>query len=311
MRGREGFHLNNDIENQSITFDVNETLFLKSGQGISEMQSIALDPDIVVQSYGDYVQVRGLIVLQGEYVVALPGTGDKPNVHGTMEHVQELENNEAEFTHRFPVDITVASHRVNNVDEITVMVDAFDYELSDRNTLKIKASIIINGIDATEASVQSNQDTVQEVEEVAEEEVIAEEVIAEPTEAVAEVEEQDVVAAVVEEAEEVKEVEASVEVESEFEATDTQEPDIQLSGTKDEAEESAIHDVQYLTDIFGEEKEETYTKMRLYITQPEDTIATIAKQYHISALQLLKDNNLSQENLSEGQLIKIPISVEE
>src|SRR5690625_5900257 len=63
----EGHILANVNDNHGMSFDVDETLYFEKGQGISEMLSISLEPDILVQSYNEYVQVRGLIILQGEY----------------------------------------------------------------------------------------------------------------------------------------------------------------------------------------------------------------------------------------------------
>ena len=59
-----------------------------------------------------------------------------------------------------------------------------------------------------------------------------------------------------------------------------------------------MKDVQFLTDLFGGSKEETQTTVTIYIIQEEDTVESIAKRFEIPALQLLKDNNLSGEDIS-------------
>lgn len=328
--------MSNNVDEGSITFDVNDTLFFKSGQGISEMISISLDPDIIVQSYGDYVQIRGLILLQGEYSRALPNTGEQNSVYGTIEKVIETENNNALFSHRFPVDITVSAERVQDLNDLLVTVDKFDYELPDRNTLKIKSAVQINGIDTEKAEIKANEtlitlpqqeDQKEEVIEMEEEKEVVESKIDEALEVSGEVEEtvEEVVipevdnsiveepGVVVETTNDIIETEEVIEAMSNETETEAEKQDIsneieiQLSESESEQEEDEVEDIQFLTELFNSQDEEVYTKIRLYITQSEDTIESIAKHYEVSTLQLIKDNELSNEVLSEGELIKIPV----
>src|SRR5690625_1414024 len=72
------------------------------------------------------------------------------------------------------------------------------------------------------------------------------------------------------------------------------------SNSEDEA------DVHYLSDMFRGGDEEQYTQMRLCIVQSKDTVETIAERYEIPILQLLKQNQLDGDDISEGQLLYIP-----
>src|SRR5699024_8885036 len=65
-------------------------------------------------------------------------------------------------------------------------------------------------------------------------------------------------------------------------------------------------DVHYLSDMFRGGDEEQYTQMRLCIVQSKDTVETIAERYEIPILQLLKQNQLDGDDISEGQLLYIP-----
>src|SRR5690625_3167167 len=86
--------------------------------------------------------------------------------------------------------------------------------------------------------------------------------------------------------------------------------DIQLSESEEDDGDEEVKDVRFLTDLFGGEQEETYTKMKIYITQENDTIESIAKRYEMSTLQLIKDNQLTGEGLEEGQLLYIQVQTE-
>src|SRR5690625_172203 len=151
------------MNNNQIEFDLNETLYFESGQEIAEMVSIFLDPDIAVQKYDSYVQIRGLIIVQGEYRRAnLEGKAEE-ETHSTnltryIEKVIVSDYNQARFSHRFPVEISVPSHRVDNLNDITVTVDSFDYELPDQNQLKLIASVHIKGINADQAEVSGEEE---------------------------------------------------------------------------------------------------------------------------------------------------------
>src|SRR5699024_3618254 len=126
---------------EGIFFTVDETLYLQYGQEIDEMLSISLDPDITLQMYEQYVQIRGIVMLKGEYrkyknQQDAPFTEQKNIVY--MEKVLEKSTNEARFSHRFPLDISIPNERVENMNDIEITIDAFDYDLPDVRTLNIE-----------------------------------------------------------------------------------------------------------------------------------------------------------------------------
>jgi len=381
-----------------IEFDLDETIYFENGQEIDEMVSISLEPDIAVHEYESYVQIRGLIILQGEYSRAhIENVSDSydANVTRHIEKVIELDGDQASFSHRFPVEISVPSHRVNDLNDITVTVDSFDYELPDSNQLKLMASVHIRGINASdekelsqtdnaeaegkeegkgiipESSMQiekeesekqtkeevslaeketsrkqaekesENKTAAQKMEEAdgaqsEQEQEHKEELVAETeSEARSQIEpkQDDAVAKQIEQEQETESLSQTEQVQAreaalqaeETEATDadyeevaadaaeaeeikdSNEIDIQLSESAEDDDRIEVKDVQFLTDLFGGDEEETYMKMKIYIAQEDDTIESIAKRYEISALELIKDNNLTEESLEEGQLLHIPV----
>lgn len=319
----------------AIEFDLNETLYFETGQEIDEMLSISLDPDIAIQTYDDYIQIRGIVLLQGEYKRAEsdPNQSIARNENEYtryIEKVYELNEERTRFSHRFPVEIQIPPYLVENLNDITVSVNAFDYELPDQNTLKIKASIHIDGInnevekkeaettemkDVETTDYKNEEESPQSSEKVIEMNFEQREKIEEKAvkdQAVDEREQSEIKEMMLQGAEEDTVVQEVMDQEVDtFDQMDvneleqSNEIDIQLNESATEDDEE-VKDVLFLTDLFGGNEEESYTKMRIYITQEDDTIESIAKRYGISALQLMKDNQLSGESLEVGQLLYLP-----
>lgn len=136
--------------NEHITFELNEKLRCKKEHEIDEMISISLDPDIVIQTYDDYIQIRGVVFLVGEYHLSPLVHRDevhREQVEGQfIENVEHIDENIVQFSHRFPVEISVQKERIKQIDDIVVKVDSFDYELPSAQIIKIVASLDIHGI---------------------------------------------------------------------------------------------------------------------------------------------------------------------
>lgn len=341
-----------------ITFDLNETLLFELGQEIEEMISISLDPDIVVQSYDDYVQIRGVIMLSGEYFRVrednLDMEQDLPerNVPSFryVERVVNINRDVSGFSHRFPVEISVSNERVDNLNDIVVTVDSFDYKLPTNDTLNIFASLHIYGIDPEQKTVEeserrpmasasdyyeevsekqdvihtdeqsdekvdetieTNKDrsTLDEVDDSTNKQEIMEDFQEQPLRLIKgkkhdSDEELDSIIPKAEATEgEVSEVNAEQDDDISESTASEDEIQIELNDGLDE-DNDEVNDVTFLTELFSSD-EETYTQVKIYIAQKDDTVESIAKQYDIPVLQLLKDNRMSMDAIEEGQLITI------
>jgi len=156
-----GIKLSSD---QSVfSFDLNETLYFGKGQEVAEIKGISLDPDISIQSFHDYISIRGVIKLNGEYEkdAQVPEEAEESlldfedfQAKRYVEKVVDLQDNEAEFTHRFPVEISVPAYRVNHLDDVTVSIEAFDYEFPDQSQLRLFSTIQIHGINSEEVPIR-------------------------------------------------------------------------------------------------------------------------------------------------------------
>jgi stage VI sporulation protein D len=84
----------------------------------------------------------------------------------------------------------------------------------------------------------------------------------------------------------------------------------EVKEVKEEVSEArSVKSDNLLSSLFtGEGREDSYTKLKLYLAQNGDTIESVAKKYNLQTQQLNRVNNLNDEFLSEGQIIYIPVT---
>lgn len=161
-------------ENQScLRFSLEESLWFRKGQEVEELISISLDPDITIQENDQYVTIRGSLELTGEYKSYETKNENEDEGFTSqkfVERVDEREEGTCEFSHRFPVDITIPNNRIQSIYDIDVLVESFDYSIPERSCLKLAAELTISGLYGTEQQQQQQQQSeeiqVQELPEV-------------------------------------------------------------------------------------------------------------------------------------------------
>ncbi|GLO66726.1 stage VI sporulation protein D [Oceanobacillus kimchii] len=320
-------------DSNAFTFELEESLFFEKGQEVEEIRGISLEPEISIHAYEDYILIRGAIELQGEYQ-KVPYTEieeetldfDQIQSKRYVEKIEEI-NGLYLFSHTFPVEISVPPYRVANLDDVTVQIESFDYELLEEDQLKVYASIDIEGIQ------QDNNLEAESAREDSEEEDSFSFEIEHPIQEDATVNLERTVEnkdenehsndddpdrwkvksqPLSEYFQSISEVEASPE-EEEDDDEYVEETDYEVNDDQEEKvldildNEESPEDVTYLSDIFRNAEEEQYTKMRLCIVQEDDTIETIAQRFAISPLQLIKHNQLESDfEVNQGQLLYIP-----
>jgi stage VI sporulation protein D len=159
-------------EQQScLRFSLEEAVWFKKGQEVEELLSISLDPHITIQEQEQYVLIRGTLDLTGEYLPSGSNEEDQDNWYDFhqngkyVHHVEFREKGECEFTHSFPVDVTIPKNRIANMNEIDVYVDSFDYVVPENACLKLNADLTISGIygeQQVQASFELAEDQVIE-----------------------------------------------------------------------------------------------------------------------------------------------------
>ncbi|MDX5474818.1 MAG: stage VI sporulation protein D [Bacillaceae bacterium] len=160
-------------EQQScLRFSVEESVWFQKGQEVSELMSISLDPEIQIFDQDQYVSIRGALYLTGEYQVETQEdpTYEPVNVARIVENVEEREDGCFELNHRFPVDITIPKNRIQNLEDIYVSIESFDYHLPMRGCLQLDAELSISGIYGHQQSVphveeQQDQEQYEQEEE--------------------------------------------------------------------------------------------------------------------------------------------------
>ncbi|MDQ0174336.1 stage VI sporulation protein D [Bacillus chungangensis] len=169
-----------ETRHTSLRFPLEESIWFESGQEVEELISISLDPNITIHEEDQLVIIRGDLELSGEYQpnekeedqLEFDETGRK-----YVQRVDIHEHGTAEFSHCFPLDITVPRNRLKHVDDVDVYVESFDYILPERSCLKLTAELIMTGIyepadekPEEQQQRESPQENIQETREKEEEE---------------------------------------------------------------------------------------------------------------------------------------------
>jgi stage VI sporulation protein D len=145
----------------SLRFSLEEYVWFKKGQEVDELLSISLDPHITIQEQEQYVQIIGNLQLQGEYKGGGEEYEEKElDLHGKFVHQVEYREDDGvyQFEHRFPVDVTIPKNRINQLEDIDVSIDMFDYILPEKGKLKLTADLSIFGIRNEEMEESDEQE---------------------------------------------------------------------------------------------------------------------------------------------------------
>jgi stage VI sporulation protein D len=327
------------LEQSYLRFSIEESIWFKRGQEVSEFISISLDPVISVEEYDQYITIRGALELSGEYrMVEEEQDGeysDDLSAHRLVQEVTTREDGISELTHRFPVDITIPKNRIQNLDDVYVTIESFDYDLVEHGRLVLIADISISGIYGSQQSVPNIEENSDELEAAQRNEEYEEkEDHEEKREEVEEYEEKREEAEDYEEKHEetedlfepfevVARKEAYQENEEELQEEPKEEQEdapiqVELKSRKEEAletesdvavtneQETEIAQVEkkvskrhenalYLTKIFAKGEQQDFSRLKICIVQQGDSMDKIAERYDVSVQQLLRVNKLEHE----------------
>ncbi|MFA9555975.1 stage VI sporulation protein D [Evansella sp. AB-rgal1] len=134
----------------SLAFSIKESVWLNRGNEIEELLSLALEPDISIREVDDQVYIRGSLQLQGEYrpKEERDYTRDSSSEVSfrSVEEVSMTDDGVQLIRHSFPLDVTIPRDRIENLEDLYVTVDTFDYELPDNGCIELEASVSVSGI---------------------------------------------------------------------------------------------------------------------------------------------------------------------
>ncbi|MBP2240608.1 stage VI sporulation protein D [Cytobacillus eiseniae] len=150
-----------------LRFSLEESVWFQKGQEVLELVSISLDPDILIQENDQYVTIQGALELSGEYKRNEEVEAEQNETFATPKFVQIVEEREegiCEFSHFFPVDITIPNNRIQSINDIDVQVESFDYVFPERSCMKLSANLMIIGLYGEQQHVPAMEEEVVEVE---------------------------------------------------------------------------------------------------------------------------------------------------
>lgn len=135
---------------ESLQFSINESVWLRDDTPAEEILSMALEPDITVEENWNDVTIKGFLRLTGEYKPTniSEGAVDEKTAapFRTIDEIMETTSGTAVLEHHFPIDITIPADRVPNLEELFVVIESFDYELSEHRHIQLQADIAITGL---------------------------------------------------------------------------------------------------------------------------------------------------------------------
>jgi stage VI sporulation protein D len=333
--------------NQScLRFSLEESVWFQRGQEVEELLSISLDPNITIQEDDQYVTIRGSLDLTGEYKRpngAAEGDGAWDSVQKWVQNVEERDEGICEFAHQFPVDITIPTYRVRNLNEIDVVIETFDYLLPERSCLKLSADLNISGLYGEQEVVEEQEELLEvvhrssaeedqdveteddseyesfEVEARQEQSFFSEPVLAESSSYQPSTPEISFAAYRSEQQPSETNVEADGEMQIEVpEATnETEDVDLEEEVVSPEASPNILQNIKNkLTNkksmsisefLARKEDHNDAAKLKVCIVQNGESADMLAERYQVTVQQLLKVNHLElNQDVHEGQVLYIP-----
>lgn len=139
-------------DNQSyLRFSVEESVWFQKGQEVADLISISLYPDITIEEHDQYITIRGALKLNGEYRIDKTYENNEEESQFALNarvinDVIEKEDGISELKHSFPVDITIPRNRIQDIEDVYVSIDSFDYEIPGNRCLQVAADLSISGI---------------------------------------------------------------------------------------------------------------------------------------------------------------------
>ncbi|MCL7748088.1 stage VI sporulation protein D [Halalkalibacter alkaliphilus] len=155
-----------------LSFSIEESVWLNKGQEVEEILGMSLEPEIVIEEKDHHVYIRGGLRLIGEYRPT--GKDDSSNSNQSLEQqvsfrsagdVTIASDGSGQIKHFFPIDVTIPLSRIQNLDDVYVEVDSFDYDLPERSCIQLTADISISGMTQHQETVEKRVE--KEIEKAA------------------------------------------------------------------------------------------------------------------------------------------------
>ncbi|MDQ0158767.1 LysM peptidoglycan-binding domain-containing protein [Alkalibacillus salilacus] len=323
------------LEGVPYQFDVQEHIMFRQGEEIEDLYSIAIDPDVNVIHQQSTMQIRGVLIVHGDYLAREVEQEDTIVVDEDQQSVQQvraLDNGFMEFQYPIPVDISIPYERVNSDEGVNVIVDYFDYEIPEPKTLKVYTTIRLEGTQVIDTSRQESE--ILDEQETTDFELKQFPVIEEDedethdeTEPVSEKQNdekesgrdlwhkkqttslKDFVNQPKNKTEAPKEYDKKAEPKDESKSSkeDVDSDYDEDKSDNDDHQSPVKKGLDYLSKFFREDDERQQVKMTVRFVQADETLSSIAASYDMSVHQLERLNNIeSSFELKEGDVLLVP-----
>ncbi len=137
-----------------LSFSIEESVWLNKGQEVEEIIAMSLEPEIVIEERDHHVYIKGGLSLIGEYQSAdqaevMNIDRDSLEEQVSFRSVGDIDvanDGLGKIKHFFPIDVTIPISRIQNLDDVYVQVDSFDYDLPEKSCIQLTADISISGM---------------------------------------------------------------------------------------------------------------------------------------------------------------------
>lgn len=166
MKGTKGGVALSQGNQSCLRFSLEESVWFQKGQEVAELVSVSLDPDITIHESDQYVTISGSLKLTGEYRRHEEGVKEEEDYKSNQKYVQavnERDDGICDFSHRFPVDITIPNNRIQSIYDVDVSVESFDYAFPERSCLKLAAELTISGLYGDQQHEPAEEEIVEVV----------------------------------------------------------------------------------------------------------------------------------------------------
>ncbi|GAA0355216.1 LysM peptidoglycan-binding domain-containing protein [Bacillus horti] len=146
-----------------LNFQLNESVWLDHHSRSADITALSLEPVIEIEEDHGFVSIKGYLELSGRFDTDEEGEDTPLDLESSSlaEQMQyepfRVEQKEVyqkelkgKIEQRFPVDITIPASKVQDLEQVFVNIDQFDYSIVDQHRLNIEANVTILGV-ATEA----------------------------------------------------------------------------------------------------------------------------------------------------------------
>lgn len=354
-----------------LSFSIEESVWLNKGQEVEEILGMSLEPEIVIEERDHHVYIKGGLRLIGEYQLARQDEVIDVDSDSLEEQVSfrsagdvtVSEDGSGSIKHFFPIDVTIPISRIQNLDDVYVQVESFDYDLPEKSCIQLTADISISGM----TNQEIDEERVTEEDEGSTGETVPTSfafearrqpavedapVVSEPASAIrqepvlpymaqpirnqygyGQQQETDYRNTDYEEAAPQQSLRYAQddqieEVVEDRHVAEAEETKINLAPLKEIAKEPVLEEqpeeeveeekqpptyreenALYLTKMMSK-GEERFTKWKMCIIQENESLDTIASRYDVTTNQLVRMNRLQKEQVEEGQILYIPVTVE-